>query len=270
MKASEVIKEVNRMISRIRVDRIGLVYGDESRDVTRIAVAWACSLELLKKLAENGYDMIIVHENVFHKAKGRESGPGKSGKAEVLSEHKRQVNLEKKRVIEEKGLVVYQLGAKWDLTEGHNNDALAEALHLKNVRKIPCGRIGEVEMTTLKEFAEFVKEKLDAKIVTTIGNPDKEIFTVATISGPGLIKSDVLGKAYESGADAIVAGKMTAEIERLVRNLDIAVIDAGHFETENQGMKALARNLSEKLSSGPKNQSDGGAARVDFISGDSK
>jgi len=89
------------------------------------------------------------------------------------------------------------------------------------------GRIGKLEDSmTLKEFANYVKEKLHIDGIRVTGDLNKEIKKVAVVGGDG---NSYVMKAAFKGADVLVTGDIYYHEahEAMARNL--ALIDVGHY-----------------------------------------
>lgn len=105
------------------------------------------------------------------------------------------------------------------------------------------GRVGKLDQAMkLSEFAEKVRVTLGVKNLKVEGNLEKSIQKVAVLGGSG---SSFFKEALRAGADVFVTGD-TKHHDILDANAyGLAVIDAGHFETERPGMIAIAERLKE-------------------------
>lgn len=111
--------------------------------------------------------------------------------------------------------------------------------------KLGYGRVGVLPMqTTLGEFAEHVRNVLDVRFPKMAGDPEKRIRKVALCSGGG---ASLYREAAGAGADVYVTGDWRHHDILSATDLGLAVIDAGHFETEKPGMVALAERLAVDL-----------------------
>ena len=104
------------------------------------------------------------------------------------------------------------------------------------------GRVGSLhEEATLAQLADRVKSALDLEHVKVAGDADRAVRTVALCSGGG---SSLFREAAASGADVYITGD-TKHHDILDANaLGLAIIDAGHFETERPGMAELTERLA--------------------------
>lgn len=105
------------------------------------------------------------------------------------------------------------------------------------------GRVGSLEDTpSLREFAERVKLALKLDYAKVYGDLDKPIKRVAFCGGGASLH---YREAALAGADVYITGD-TKHHDMLDANaLGLAMIDAGHFETEKPGMVALAERLTK-------------------------
>lgn len=109
------------------------------------------------------------------------------------------------------------------------------------------GRIGNlVNRLSLKDFALNVEQTLGVRGIRVYGDGQTEVERVAVCSGAG---SSFYGDAKKHGADVLVTGDVKHHDALDAQCCDIAIIDAGHFETERPGIRALAKSI-EKVFTG--------------------
>jgi dinuclear metal center YbgI/SA1388 family protein len=105
------------------------------------------------------------------------------------------------------------------------------------------GRIGRLQQaTTLDAFAARVKSALDCDHLRLIGAGDRAIHKVALCGGSGVT---LLQTAHRQGADVLVTGDVKYHDARLAEELGIALIDAGHFATEQLMIEQVTDSLRE-------------------------
>ncbi len=116
-------------------------------------------------------------------------------------------------------------------------------LHNKNVN-FGAGVIGSLQNEmTVDEFLYHVTDSLDIKTIKYCQGKSKAIKTVAVCGGSG---ADLISTAIKAGADSFI----TADIKYhafhdAVDN--ILLVDAGHYETEIFGLRAIKRKLEEYI-----------------------
>lgn len=143
----------------------------------------------------------------------------------------------------------YTIHSNWDIIDGGANDALADAL---NLEVIDCfdsptniGRICKSDMT----FSELKKTILDNfNNVRVVNCPDdgKAMRNVGIVSGFGLKNPEYINLAKNKDLDVLISGDLTQQTAILAKNLDVALIDLNHHESEVPGLYAL-KNLLEEL-----------------------
>ncbi len=102
------------------------------------------------------------------------------------------------------------------------------------------GAVGNLpKATTLRKYLQIVKQTLKTQSVRFAGELGQSVQRVAVCGGSG---SDLLEEAINAGADAFV----TADVRyHAFHDADgrIALIDAGHWETEHLILKPLAQRV---------------------------
>ena len=94
----------------------------------------------------------------------------------------------------------------------------------------------------LSDFLTHVCRVLEAPSVRYAGSPDKLVQRIAVCGGSG---SDFIGLAKQAGADVYITGDITYhrffDVLTPGGMIDMALIDAGHYETE-KGTESLMRS----------------------------
>ncbi|HEX9656105.1 MAG TPA: Nif3-like dinuclear metal center hexameric protein [Bacteroidota bacterium] len=106
------------------------------------------------------------------------------------------------------------------------------------------GVIGELgNPLPLSQFLEEIKNCLKTKTLRYTGEPKKRISRVAVCGGSG---SELLEEAMAQGADAFVTADIRYHAFHEAAG-KIALIDAGHYETEEPVVHTIVKKLSEAL-----------------------
>lgn len=104
------------------------------------------------------------------------------------------------------------------------------------------GRVGKlIAPMTLPEFIAQVKMVLGIEYVSVVGPLDKIVKKVAVCGGSG---AGFINKAAFAGADVMITGDVKYHEAQNALAVGIAVIDAGHFATEQPVVPALAEYLT--------------------------
>lgn len=105
------------------------------------------------------------------------------------------------------------------------------------------GRVGDLNIaTTLKDFSKVVNEKLECSDLRIYGELDKTIKKVAVCGGSG---ASFIKNAHTANADVYITGDIKYHDAQLAKELGVALLDAGHFETEKPAIYSLEKYLNE-------------------------
>lgn len=136
-----------------------------------------------------------------------------------------------------------------DMAPGGVNTVLAQRLQLKNVRTLSeyAPNLPEALMGELQEplaplpFAQQVKQQLHCDgLRYTDGK--RLVKTVGLCSGGG---TDLLYTAAAAGCEGFVTGESKHNLLLDAEQLQLTLIDAGHFETEDIVMEPLMQKVKE-------------------------
>ena len=118
----------------------------------------------------------------------------------------------------------------------------------------PASRVGFGAVGTLPEampldtFLARAAERLDAAALRYSGEPTMPVQTVAVCGGAG---ASLIGRARAAGADAYVTSDLT--YHRFFESFDaegtprMALIDAGHYETEAHTEQLIVKHLAQRF-----------------------
>jgi len=205
----------------------GVKAGDPATVVTGIVTTVAANLPVLQKAAAAGNNLVITQEPVFYSANDE---PGNRAADVVL--------LAKKRLIDEKHLVVFRLSDHWTARQPNAIvAALAEALSWTAHRAPGGDDLYNIPPTTFGALEKHIRSRLGVlgglRVVGSAGMPVRSVLlSPGTTDLPSTV-------ARMARADVIVAGE-PREWEAVPYVLDMRT--AG----QNKGMIALGRVVSEE------------------------
>ena len=133
------------------------------------------------------------------------------------------------------------------LVKAHPYEEVAyDLVPLANQRTdVGLGRIGLLAApVSLQQFAEQVKKVLNVSGLKLVGDLSQEISRVAVCGGSGM---SLLSDALRQGADCLVTGDIKYHEAQRARAEGIALIDAGHFATEQIMVAELSLRLRKVL-----------------------
>lgn len=127
------------------------------------------------------------------------------------------------------------------LVENHPYEEPAfDFLVLEHTGGQPAGRIGDCSQITLDQFRAEIDDKLGCR--SDVWSGGKPVRRVAVVGGAAANHWD---KALAAGADTFVTGEVPHHISILAASSGLNIVAAGHFATENPGMKRFSERLAK-------------------------
>jgi putative NIF3 family GTP cyclohydrolase 1 type 2 len=129
------------------------------------------------------------------------------------------------------------------LRKAHPYEAPAyDLLLLQNRRDdLGLGRIGRLaQALPLQDYARQISAALGTNSLRLVGDPQRLISKVACCGGSG---ASLIFDAQRQGADLFVTGDIKYHDARHALDLGLALVDAGHFATEQLMVAGLAEKL---------------------------
>lgn len=201
-------------------------------DVSKIITGVSLSKVLVEKAIEKKADIIMVHHGFF---KGDVPCPL------VLAGFMK--NRVKMLLESDMNLAGYHLPLDAHPVIG-NNISLCKMLGVKKTKPFDCGFIGELERET--DFEKF-RKKVEEQLCThtfALEAGKKKVKKVGIISGGD---SPDFELAFLSGADVFVTGDIREDVVRKIEEVGINFINAGHYNTEKEGIRNLGNLVAKKF-----------------------
>ncbi len=142
-----------------------------------------------------------------------------------------------------------------DAARGGVNDVLAQKIGLTSVKPLcpwereeglGLGRVGDLpEALSLEDLAQEVCKALKLEALEISGDPKRVVRRLALCGGAG---GSLISKAVAQGAEVYLTGECKYHQAREAEALGLALIVAGHFETEVVVVPKIARFLEEYFS----------------------
>jgi dinuclear metal center YbgI/SA1388 family protein len=211
-------------------DNCGLQVGDFRLATDRALIALDLTAQVIDEAVGLGIGLIITHHPaLFH--------PIKQLHTEDLVYR-----------LAAQGIALISAHTNLDIAEGGVNDALARRLNLANVRPFVSdglGRLGDLpQAMSPRDFALQVKTSLGATGVRLAAGK-QFIQTVAVCGGSG---GDLIVEALSAGAQVLVTGEAKHHELLQAQEIDVSLVDAGHYFTEAVVIEPLAERLRGLLS----------------------
>ena len=236
MTIQTVFDQINQLApfqTQMGFDNAGILIGSPQKSVTKIGVVLDVTMEAVEYAASHGIDLIVSHHPVIFT--GLKSIDGDSVVYRLI----------------QKNIGVISAHTNLDAAEQGVNQVLAQTLELTQVEPLalpgevtpPMGRVGTLpKAMDCQTFAQYVNQKLGTRVKFV--NTGKPVSKVAVCGGAG---EDFILPALAVGADALVTADVKHHNFLLAASLKIALMDAGHFETERVIVPVLQECLAKQL-----------------------
>jgi len=221
-------------------DNSGVQLMSAGNEAKRILVCLDVCRDTVDEAIEKECDFIVSHHPMFFR--GLKQIDETTAKGELVY-----------RLIKH-GISVYSAHTPFDSAQGGNNDFLAEIIGLSNVaapEDVPIIRVGEYvsgDKVLLKDVITTVdRAVMKGSGVDYTGDLNREIRRVGICTGAG---ADLMDEAARLGCDLFITGDVKYHEFQAAEGLGLAMIDAGHFETEiffcdNMGLELASRTSGD-------------------------
>lgn len=212
-------------------DNSGLNIGDFQGQVSKIAVALDITPEAVAYAAEKGAQLIVSHHPVLYHAR-----------RQVLTN-------DPAYAVIRNGMSAICAHTCLDIAEGGVNDVLCRKLGFDNA--VPLAQTGEAAMVRVYEYetpvtvadvAAQTAKKLGGAVRYSCGQ--KTVRRVAVCGGEG---TDFIPDVKKAGCDLFITGDCRHHNFLDAEAMGLAIIAAGHYETENPVTELLAEKLRERF-----------------------
>lgn len=243
------VSDINEYISKVCPpslsfdgDNVGLLVGRASKPVSKILVSLDVDEHVVREAIELGADLILAHHPLMFHAINHLTDSDPQQRALML--------------LVQNDISMIAAHTNLDCVSGGLNDYLAETLGIQNTSVIEVvdesegvqhgyGRVGEVPNgTTLSDMLSRCTSALGIDAVRYVGELDRHVKKVAVNCGGGAGEMDI---CISSGVDLFITGDVKYNPARDAYESGMAVIDAGHYETEHIATELLSCLVSRQF-----------------------
>lgn len=243
-KVKDIIKEMEIIAPpflKENYDNVGLMVGDNEKEVKKILLALDCTKDVVKEAKENNVDLIITHHPLIFRKPSRIVKDDLQG-WKIIQLIKNDISLYSSHT----NLDSVKGGINEEITKmlGFDNSKLIEPCTIKGFEDSGIGRIVKLENEIeINELILLVKEKLQiSNLRVAVGN--SYVNTIAIINGSG---QDFFNQALSKGADCIITGDTSYHFVSDYKEMGVTILDAGHFGTEWIVFKNVMKRLENKF-----------------------
>ena len=227
---NKLAKRFPKRFAKNNHDFVGLMVGKKPEEVKKIVLVLDLDWEVFPLVKEVKPDIVITHHPFFF-----------GSKAKILKyvESKKALN----DALEALNITVYSYHTNFDTGRDGMNDALSEALGLKNIyapEKDEMMRIGYLEKEMeVHDFAKFANKAFGVEYSLLINAGSSTIKKVGIIGGGGS-RSFVIAK--EEGCDIYISGDAPHHVRRQIVDAKFNYLDMPH-EIEKIFMPTMKKLL---------------------------
>jgi len=226
-------------------DNVGLHVGSTSQKITRVLISLDLTAEILREAIETDTSMIITHHPLlFHP-------PSRIVDDDVIGNLILQLARE--------NISLYSAHTNLDAAHGGVSFGLAQLLDLQNIEFLKpnpdglsgMGAIGQLpQAESFTAFLEHIHQRLNSPVLRYVGAKDAMIHCVAVCGGSG---GSLIDSALRSTADVLVTADLSYhrffEVYDSNGHCQMALVDAGHYETEKHTESLLCTWLTKRFPS---------------------
>lgn len=237
MKCQEIIEVIEKRFPREYAcdwDNVGLLAGDRNREVKKVYIALDATNEVVDAAIAAGADMLLTHHPMIF-----------GGIKSVTMDD--YVGSRLIRLIRS-DISYYAMHTNYDTCGMAALSAkllgLSETVPLEEVKDGEgIGRVGALpKEMTLRECAELVKQVFLLPNVKIFGDLNQTVKMVALSPGAG---KSMARLALGFGVDVLITGDIDHHTGVDMKDLGMAIIDAGHYGTEHIYMEDMRAFLAE-------------------------
>lgn len=217
-------------------DNSGLQVGSLSRQLKKVVVSLDANTDALNFCKKHDAGLLVTHHPLIFKPLHSIDTSTSVGKI---------INMAIKEDIS-----IYSAHTNLDSAKGGVCDTLSDFIGLTQIKPLdPAGvlKIGRKGILDnplfLLDLIQKYKQTLDMDYVRVTGWTDKPVHTIGVCPGSG---GSLIEMARESGCQVYITGDIKYHDARLAEDIDLVVLDVGHFASE----RIIVPRLVELIESG--------------------
>ncbi len=217
-------------------DNVGLQVGAMDHQVSKVLLALDATSGVIEEAIRLGADMIVTHHPMIFKPI----------KHIVMDDYLGQCIYQ----LIKNNISLYVMHTNFDTAWGGSNDVLGQLIGLDNIKVLSpdedgmgIGRLGEIPPITLKDLTYKLKKTLNISHARLVGRPHQLVEKVAICTGSGMgFLTSAIGLA-----DVFITGDVKFHEAQMAKQHNIAIIDVGHYGSENIAMPTIKTYLKDLI-----------------------
>ena len=229
----KLLSEKAPVEARLDFDNVGLLVGHADAKVKRIVLALDITDDVIQETIAENAQLIVSHHPLFFSLKEVSDASWEGSRALTMAENR---------------IAAICMHTNLDAAKGGVNDALLQVLGLAYTAELDentlIGRIGEYrDPLPMNDFLKTVKSALHTNGLRyhDAGIPVKKVAVCGGSGGGELLL------AKNAGCDTYVTADIKYDPFLLAKHLEINLIDADHFCTENVVIPVLRDWISKRF-----------------------
>jgi putative NIF3 family GTP cyclohydrolase 1 type 2 len=260
---ADAFERIAPLSSGLPGDELGFVHGDPATPVQGVACMWNAHSGSIRRAADLGLNMLIVHEQLLYHPQSSPWYDGPRAAGDIVANRQRTELLEKHR------MVVYRSHSNWDALPGDGvPDQSVRALGIPGLSVVASQKFFRVhrlpQAMSVRDLAEVARRGHDVPLVHVFGDPDRSVRQMAVlIGGFGGNQIHMPQAAVELGAEVVILGEMIEFIVIAALECGVPVIVTLHSRSEIPAIRRQAELLQAALPQARVQYVDSGALGFD-------
>ncbi|MGI6701395.1 MAG: Nif3-like dinuclear metal center hexameric protein [Christensenellales bacterium] len=233
--ALKVIEEYAPLSYQEEYDNSGLIVGDRNAELTGILITLDITAKTVDEAVNAGANLIISHHPlIFHPIKY------------ITTDDLRGEIIIK---LIANGISAYAAHTNVDNTDENIALEFMSGLNVKDI--CPLADCYGMKASLVKplqfiELIEIIKSHTGDNNIKSIGNLTDIVEEISVLNGAGGSDEEFIIRCGAT-SDVLITSELKHHIAILAAELDLAVIEIGHFESEKSFLELIHRKLTEKL-----------------------
>ena len=225
-------------------DNSGLLIGDSNRELTKVLISLDAIEEVVDEAIEIGAELIISHHPIIFSGLKKVTGSNYIERTVIkaikndISLYAIHTNLDNLPIDGVNSKIAAKLGLNNTSILSPKDEIQHEGL------SIGAGLVGEL-VTPMNEikFLDFLKERMELKVIKHTAQLGGEVSKVALCGGSG---SFLLDKAIRESADVFISADFKYH-QYFDADGKIMIIDIGHYESEKYTSELLLELINRNF-----------------------